>query len=197
MLFVNIIAFAVLKILHNLVSMQKFLLADNCRSKQNYEKCPMWPNLYFHEFSGTLDSFLKIRLVLEINMCKHTEKFHASKSCKYRSFYINFTVFRIEICGTLLKCFFARKRGLVHWYFWYGNGFSPWDPVFPKVFPAFQVHGQCTGPIFRRSHKDNPWFVSLKKYLRLDQRFGQILTFFRSSLSQLVYKKVALKISPN
>ena len=107
MLFVNIIAFAVLKILHNLVSMQKALLADNCWSKQNYEKCPMWPNLYFHEFSGTLDSFLKIRLVLEINMCKHTEKFHASKSCKYRSFYINFAIFRIEIRGTLLKCFFV------------------------------------------------------------------------------------------
>ena len=184
MLFVNIIAFAVLKILHNLGSMQKSLLADNCWSKQNYEKCPMWPNLYFHEFSGTLDSFLKIRLVLEINMCKHTEKIHASKSCKYRSFYINFAVFRIEICGTLLKCFFAQKRGLVHSYFWYENESLQhclsydlrkmatvlvleirFFQRFFQLFFFFKVHWECKGPIFWISPKDNPWFVSSKKYL--------------------------------
>ena len=42
----NLIAFAVLKMFNNLVSMQKCLFAS--WSQQNYEKCPIGPNLYFY-----------------------------------------------------------------------------------------------------------------------------------------------------
>ena len=47
MVLTNATAFAVLKILRNLVSMQKSLFANNCSSKHNYEKCPMWRNFLF------------------------------------------------------------------------------------------------------------------------------------------------------
>ena len=67
MVLVNVIAFAVFETLHNLVSMQKSLFAkNNCWNTQNYEKCPIWPNLYFFGLSGTVNNFVKTRLVLEI-----------------------------------------------------------------------------------------------------------------------------------
>ena len=67
MVLVNVITFAVFKTLNNLVSMQKSLFAkNNCWSKQNYKKCPMWPNLYFFAHSETGSRFVKIRLKLEI-----------------------------------------------------------------------------------------------------------------------------------
>ena len=39
--------FAVFEILRNLVSMENFLNANNCWSKQNFENFPTWPYLYF------------------------------------------------------------------------------------------------------------------------------------------------------
>ena len=48
MVLVNVIAFVLLNILLNLVSMQKSLLATNCWSKQIYENFPAWHNLYFY-----------------------------------------------------------------------------------------------------------------------------------------------------
>ena len=66
MVLANVITFIVLKILHNLVSMQKSLYVNNCWSNQNYKKCPMGTNLCFIEISETPNSFVKIRLVLEI-----------------------------------------------------------------------------------------------------------------------------------
>ena len=41
MVSVKVIAFVVLKILHNLVFMQNILYANNSWSQQNYKKCPM------------------------------------------------------------------------------------------------------------------------------------------------------------
>ena len=41
MVLANVGAFAVLKILHKLVSIQMSLFANNCWSKQNYKKCTM------------------------------------------------------------------------------------------------------------------------------------------------------------
>ena len=40
-------AFVVFEILHNLISMQNFLNANNCWRKQNFENFPVWPYLYF------------------------------------------------------------------------------------------------------------------------------------------------------
>ena len=62
----NAIVFAVLKIVDNLVSMQKSFFADNCWSTQNYGKCSMWPYLFFIELLETSNSFVKIHIVLEI-----------------------------------------------------------------------------------------------------------------------------------
>ena len=43
---VNFVAFFLLKILYNLVSMKCFLNANNCWHKLNFGKCPTWPYLY-------------------------------------------------------------------------------------------------------------------------------------------------------
>ena len=62
-----VIAFTVLKILSNVVSMQKSLLTNNyCLKKQNYEKDQCDLTFIFTELSGTPNSFVKIRLVFEI-----------------------------------------------------------------------------------------------------------------------------------
>ena len=46
MAFAKVIAFAVFKILHNLVSMQKAFSQITAEISKNYEKCPMKPNLF-------------------------------------------------------------------------------------------------------------------------------------------------------
>ena len=99
MVLVNVIAFAVLKILHNLVSMQKSLFANNCWSKIRKS---VQHDLTFIliKLSEKRSSFVKIRLVLEIKkvanfiktrfyfnegctkMREHGERFHANKGCK-------------------------------------------------------------------------------------------------------------------
>ena len=99
MVLTNVIEFAVLKVLHNLVSMQKFLFADNCWSRQSYDKCPIWPNICI-DLSETPNSFMKTRLGLKIKkhfqfhkntflfktlcikMRKHAEVFHINKGYK-------------------------------------------------------------------------------------------------------------------
>ena len=48
MVSVNVIEFAIFKILHKLIFMQKSLFVNHCWHKQNYANCPMWPNLYFY-----------------------------------------------------------------------------------------------------------------------------------------------------
>ena len=65
MVLVNVIAFAVLKILHNLVSMQKSLFANNCWSKIRKS---VQHDLTFIliKLSEKRSSFVKIRLALEI-----------------------------------------------------------------------------------------------------------------------------------
>ena len=73
MVLANVIAFAVLKILHNLVSMLNFLFANSCWSKQNYKKCPL--TFIFIKFSETVNSFVKIRLMLEIKTLLVSEKY--------------------------------------------------------------------------------------------------------------------------
>ena len=99
MVLVNVIAFAVLKILHNLCSIQKSLFANNCWSK--IRKSAQWDLAFILiELSEKLNSFVKMRLVLEIKnivsfiktrfylkggctkMRKHAETFHANKGYK-------------------------------------------------------------------------------------------------------------------
>ena len=59
---ISAIAFVVLKILHDLVSMQKSLLTNNCWRKQNFEKSS--PNLYFHwTFSKSWQFYIKLLCV--------------------------------------------------------------------------------------------------------------------------------------
>ena len=47
------------------IFMPKFLFTNNCWSKQNNEKCPMWPIFIYTELSETANGFVKIRLALE------------------------------------------------------------------------------------------------------------------------------------
>ena len=47
MLLVKMKAFVVLKILHSLISMQKYLFVDNCWRKENQEKYLTWLYIYF------------------------------------------------------------------------------------------------------------------------------------------------------
>lgn len=51
MISVIAIVFAVLKVLHNLVSMQKSLFENYSRRKPNNENCPGLPNLFFTKLS--------------------------------------------------------------------------------------------------------------------------------------------------
>ena len=99
MVLVNVIAFAVLKILHNLVSTQRSLFANNCWSKIR-KSAQHDLTFILIELSEKLYSFLKIRLVLEIKnvasfittrfylkggctkMREHAETLHANTDCK-------------------------------------------------------------------------------------------------------------------
>ena len=47
MVLMNIVAFAVFKILLNLVFMQNLLNANNCWHKHNLQNCPMWTHISF------------------------------------------------------------------------------------------------------------------------------------------------------
>ena len=97
MVLLSVIAFAVLKILHNLVSIQKSLFANKWWSRiRKSVHCDL--TFIFIELSETLNSFVKISLVLEIKkrfiktrfylktgcmkMHKYAETFHANKGCK-------------------------------------------------------------------------------------------------------------------
>ena len=66
MVLAKLIAFDVLKILHNFALIQKSLLANNCWSKQitKSDQCNLI--FIFIELSETTNSFVKMRLVLEI-----------------------------------------------------------------------------------------------------------------------------------
>ena len=99
MVFVNVIAFAVLKILHNLVFIRRSLFANNCWSKIR-KSTQRDLTFILIELSEKLNSFLKIHLVLEIKnvasfittrfylkggctkMREHAETFHANTGCK-------------------------------------------------------------------------------------------------------------------
>ena len=99
MVFVNVIAFAVLKILHNLVFIRRSLFANNCWSKIR-KSTQRDLTFILIELSEKLNSFLKIHLLLEIKnvasfittrfylkggctkMREHAETFHANKGCK-------------------------------------------------------------------------------------------------------------------
>ena len=99
MVLVNVIAFAVLKILHNLVSIQKSLFASNCWSKIR-KSAQHDLTFTLIKLSEKLISFVKTRLVLEIKsvasviktrfylkggctkLREHAETFHANKGCK-------------------------------------------------------------------------------------------------------------------
>ena len=111
MVLVNVIQFPVLKILHNLVSMQKSLFVNNCRSKiRKITQCDL--AFILIELSEKLNSFVKISLVLDTKniasfiktrsylkggctkMCKHAETFHANKGYKMAIvFFIPFSLF--------------------------------------------------------------------------------------------------------
>ena len=140
MVLVNVIAFAVLKIFHNLVSIQKSLFANNCWNK--IRKGAPWDLTFIlTELLEKLNSFVKIRLVLEIKniasfiktrfslkggctkMRKHAETFHANKGCKMTIvFFIPVSRFSKKKKKQLrcnFQTLFARKRGPAHFYILY------------------------------------------------------------------------------
>ena len=120
MVLVRVIAFAVLKILHNLLSIQKSLFTNNCRSKIR-KSAQHDLTFIFIKLSGKRSSFVKIRLVLErknvasfiktsfylkgdcTKMREHAETFHANMGCKMAHFYASFPVFKKEIKGAIFK----------------------------------------------------------------------------------------------
>ena len=87
--------------------------------------CPIWPNLYFNWTFRNTNSFVKIRLVLEIKnvasfikarfylkrgcikMRKHAETFHANKGCHLATVFLyQFRRFQNRNLGAILKRFF-------------------------------------------------------------------------------------------
>ena len=102
--------------------------------------CPMWPNLYFNRTFRNTNSFVKIRLVLEIRnvasfikarfylkrgcikMRKHAETFHANKGCHLAiAFLYQFRRFQNRNLGCNFQTLFSWKRGLANPYFLYEN----------------------------------------------------------------------------
>ena len=138
MVFVNVIAFAVLKILHNLVSIQRSLFANNCWSKIR-KSAQRDLTFILIELSEKLNSFLKIHLVLEIKnvasfittrfylkggctkMREHAETFHANKGCKMAIvFFIPISPFskkkfRVQFSNVI--CTKTRPSTLLHFIF--------------------------------------------------------------------------------
>ena len=111
MAFVNVIAFAVLKILHNLVFIQRSLFANNRWSKIR-KSTQRDLTFILIELSEKLNSFLKIHLVLEtksiasfITTCfywkggctkmrEHAETLHANTGCKIATaFFVPISLF--------------------------------------------------------------------------------------------------------
>ena len=76
MVLANVIVFPLWKISHNLVHMRKSLFANNCWSKQDNEKCPIWETFAFIQLSETSSSFVKIGLVQEIESVYSLIKTH-------------------------------------------------------------------------------------------------------------------------
>ena len=99
MVLVKVIAFAVLKILHNLISIQRSLFANDCWSKIR-KSAQHDLTFILIKLSEKLSSFVKISSVLKIKnfgsfiktrfylkggctkMREHAETFHANKGCK-------------------------------------------------------------------------------------------------------------------
>ena len=100
----------------------------------------MGPSLYLIELSEKLNSFVKMRLVLEIKnivsfiktrfylkggctkMRKHAEMFHANKGCKMAIvFFIPVSRFskKKKKLGCNFQTLFARKRGPAYFYILY------------------------------------------------------------------------------
>ena len=111
MVFVNVRAFAVLKILHNLVFIQRSLFANNRWSKIR-KSTQRDLTFILIELSEKLNSFLKIHLVLEtkiiasfITTCfylkggctkmrEHAETLHANTGCKIATaFFVPISLF--------------------------------------------------------------------------------------------------------
>ena len=125
MVSVNVTAFAVLKILRNLVSVQKFLFVSMCWRKQNNKKYLIF---IFTELSENVNSFVQISLVIEIkkkvNLRKTRLLAHARlygnisrRRCKCRCFNVSLR-FRIQkTVQCLLNGFYSKTRlwqGLFH-----------------------------------------------------------------------------------
>ena len=119
MFLVNVIAFAVLKIFQNLVSKQRPLFANNCCSKQNYEKRPKWPNFYFYSTfrnniqfcENTSSAWDKNTFLLKSRLHKNAEMFHVNKDCRL-AICVAFAAFKIEICRTLFKRYLHENETL-------------------------------------------------------------------------------------
>ena len=57
MALINVLVFAVLKTLHNLVFEQKSLFPNNCWREKKFEKCSSWLCLHFECTSETVEAF--------------------------------------------------------------------------------------------------------------------------------------------
>ena len=137
MVLVKVIAFAVLKILHNLLSIQKSLFANNCWSKMR-KSAQHDLTFIFIKLSEKRSSFVKIRLVLETKnvasfiktrfylkrdctkMREHAETFHANMGCKMAIFiFIPVSPFSKKKLKVQFSTLFARKCVLSHSYILY------------------------------------------------------------------------------
>ena len=141
MILVKVKVFAVLKILHNLVSMQESFHASNCWSNQNYERFPMWPNLYWFIFNFQKHLTVKTHLVFKIEnaasfvkisfygtrggcikMRKDLETFHANKGYKLAiAVFITILPFSKKKLVVHFSNVISQKQGLADSYFWYEN----------------------------------------------------------------------------
>ena len=120
MILVKVIVFAVLKILHSLVSMQESFHASNCWSNQNYERFPIWPNLYLFFFNFQKHLTVKTHLVLKIKNAASFVKisFYGTRGCiKMRkdleTFHAN-KGYQLAIAVFITILSFSKKKLVVH-----------------------------------------------------------------------------------
>ena len=138
MVLVNVIAFAVLKILHNLISIPISLFANDCWSKIR-KSAQHDLTFILIKLSEKLNSFVKISSVLKIKnfgsfikarfylkggctkMREHAETFHANKGCKMAIvFFIPISPFskkkfRVQFSNVI--CTKTRPSTLLHFIF--------------------------------------------------------------------------------
>ena len=103
------VPFFLLKILYNFVPLKYFLNASNCWYKQNFEKCPTWPYLYFDVLSESCIGFVSFFIFLALELLSVSQEL---------VFIENKTTYKIELCVTMWKRFTPTLATVWHKMFW-------------------------------------------------------------------------------